>query len=160
MVFGGYENDSWLTAHFKVDRSKNCGNSAMCMYLHSWSQRWLGSCCYCCWVLFVWLFFCWFFFWGGDRSKLRYRPNKFLKDAVSPMHCCWYWTDGQNTALSCTTTRPMEIHQYWTVPRQTQLMTTPSITEKWRLQYNHWRKRGQLELTTSQQNWSKQVERM
>ena len=23
-----------------------------------------------------------------------------------------YRTDGQNTALSCTTTRPMEIHQY------------------------------------------------
>ena len=71
-----------------------------------------------------------------------------------------YWTDGQNTALSCTTTRPMEIHQYWTVPRQTQRMATPSFAEKWRLQYNHWRKRSQLESTISQQNWSKQVERM
>ena len=30
-----------------------------------------------------------------------------------------YWTDGQNTSLHCTITRPMEIHQYWTVPRQT-----------------------------------------
>ena len=49
-----------------------------------------------------------------------------------------YWTDGQNTALSCTTTRPMEIHQYWTVPRQTQRMTTPSFAQKWRPQYNHW----------------------
>ena len=48
-----------------------------------------------------------------------------------------YCTDGQNTALSCTTTSPMEIHQYWTVPRQTQRMTTPSFAEKWRLQYNH-----------------------
>ena len=38
-----------------------------------------------------------------------------------------YWTDGQNTALSCTVTRLMEIHQYWTVPRQTQRMTTPSF---------------------------------
>ena len=51
-----------------------------------------------------------------------------------------YWTDIQNTALSCTITRPMEIHQYWTVPRQTQRMTTPFFAEKWRLQYNHWRK--------------------
>ena len=32
----------------------------------------------------------------------------------------------------------MEIHQYWTVPRQTQRMTTPSFAKKWRLQYNHW----------------------
>ena len=32
--------------------------------------------------------------------------------------------DGQNTALSCTITRPTEIHQYWTVPRETQRMTT------------------------------------
>ena len=24
----------------------------------------------------------------------------------------------------------MEIHQYWTVPRQTQMMTTPSFTKK------------------------------
>ena len=45
--------------------------------------------------------------------------------------------DGQNTALSCTITKPMEIHQYWTVPRQTQRMTTPSFAKKWRLQYNH-----------------------
>ena len=26
---------------------------------------------------------------------------------------------------------------YWTVPRQTQRMTTPSFAKKWRLQYNH-----------------------
>ena len=39
-------------------------------------------------------------------------------------------------------------------------MTTPSFAEKWRLQYNHGRKGSQLESTTSQQNWSKQVERM
>ena len=71
-----------------------------------------------------------------------------------------YWTDGQKTALSCTTTRPMEIHQYWTVPRQTQRMTTPYFAEKWRLQYNHWRKGSQLESTTSQQNWFKQMERI
>ena len=30
-----------------------------------------------------------------------------------------HWTDVQNTALSCTITRLMEIHQYWTVPRHT-----------------------------------------
>ena len=40
-----------------------------------------------------------------------------------------YWTDGQNTALSCTIKSPVEIHQYWTVPRQTQTMTTPSFEE-------------------------------
>ena len=71
-----------------------------------------------------------------------------------------YWTNGQNTALICTTTRPMEIHQYWTVPKQTQRMTTASSAESWRLQYNYWREGNQLEWTTSQQNWSKQVERM
>ena len=38
----------------------------------------------------------------------------------------------------------MEIYRYWTVPRQTQRITTPSFAEKWRLQYNHWRKRSQL----------------
>ena len=54
----------------------------------------------------------------------------------------------------------MEIHQYWTVPRQTQRMTTPSFAKKWRLQYNHWRKGSQLESTTSQQNLSKWVERL
>ena len=32
--------------------------------------------------------------------------------------------------MSYTITRPMEIHQYWTVPRQTQMMTTPSFTKK------------------------------
>ena len=41
------------------------------------------------------------------------------------------WTDGQNTALSCTATRSTEIYQYWTVPRQTQKTTTPSFTKKW-----------------------------
>ena len=34
----------------------------------------------------------------------------------------------------------MEIHQYLTVPRQTQRMTTPSFAKKWRLRYNYWRK--------------------
>ena len=43
---------------------------------------------------------------------------------------------------------------------KSQRMTTPSFAEKWRLQYNHGRKGNQLESTTSQQNWSKQVERM
>ena len=33
---------------------------------------------------------------------------------------------GQNIALSCWITRPMAIHQNWTVPRQAQRMTTPS----------------------------------
>ena len=46
------------------------------------------------------------------------------------------------------------------VPRQTQRMTTPCFAKKWRLQYNHWRKGSWLESKTSQQNWSKQVEKM
>ena len=48
-----------------------------------------------------------------------------------------YWTNRQNTALSCTATRPMETHQYWTVPRQSQRITIPSFAEKWKLQYRH-----------------------
>ena len=54
--------------------------------------------------------------------------------------------------MSCTIKRLMEIHQYWTVPRQTQRMTTPSFAKKWRLQYNHLRKGSPLESTTFQQN--------
>ena len=30
----------------------------------------------------------------------------------------------------------MEVHQYWTVPRQTQRMTTPYFAKNWRLQYS------------------------
>ena len=54
----------------------------------------------------------------------------------------------------------MEINQHLTVPRQKQRTTTPSFAKKWRLMYNHWRKRSYLESTTSQQNWSRQAERM
>ena len=47
----------------------------------------------------------------------------------------WEILNRQNTALSCTISRPMGIHQQdWTVPRQTQKMTTPSFAEKCRLQ--------------------------
>ena len=42
----------------------------------------------------------------------------------------------------------------------TQRMTTPFFAKKWGLQYNYCRKGSQLMLTASQQNWSKQVERM
>ena len=62
--------------------------------------------------------------------------------------------DEQKTALSCTVTRPIEIHQHLTVPRQTQRTTTPSLKKKWRLQCYHRRKGSQLKSTTSQQNWS------
>ena len=94
-------------------------------------------------------------------NRGKWLLSKIVKENA-PQKSNRYWTGGQNTALSCTTTRPMEIHQYWTVPRQTQKMTTPSFTERLRLQYNHWRKGSQLESTTSQQKWSnsKQVERM
>ena len=38
--------------------------------------------------------------------------------------------NGEPSALNCTIQRPMEIHQYWTVPRQTQRMTTPSFAKR------------------------------
>ena len=38
-----------------------------------------------------------------------------------------YWTNGQNTVLSCTVTRPVVIHQYWTARGQTQRMTILSF---------------------------------
>ena len=43
------------------------------------------------------------------------------------------------------------------IPSHTGPKDTPSFAKKWRLQHNHWRKGSQLELTTPQQNWSKQV---
>ena len=70
-----------------------------------------------------------------------------------------YWTDGKNTTLSCTIRRPVEIHQYWTVPRQTQRPTIPSIAKKCRLQCSYWIKGSKLELTKSQKNWFNQVEK-
>ena len=45
-------------------------------------------------------------------------------------------------------------------PKQTQRTATPSFAKKWRLQCNHWRKRSQLELTTSQRSWPRRVERI
>ena len=45
-------------------------------------------------------------------------------------------------------------------PKQTQRIATPSFANKWRLQCNHWRKRSQLELTTSQRSWPRRVERI
>ena len=93
--------------------------------------------------------------WNKEKLPL----SKIVKENVSQKNER-YWTDGQNTVLSSITIKPMEIHQYWTVPRQTQRMTTQSVARKWRLQYNHWRKGSRLESTTAQQNWSKQVERM
>ena len=70
-----------------------------------------------------------------------------------------------------TDTEPMDRILFWAVQLQgrwesigtelspdRQRMTTQSFAEKWRLQYNHWRKGSQLELTTSQQNWAMHVE--
>ena len=42
---------------------------------------------------------------------------------------------------------------------QTDRTTTPSFAKKRRLHYNYGRKGSQLELTTAQQNWPKQVDR-
>ena len=53
----------------------------------------------------------------------------------------------------------MEIYQYWTVPRQTLRMPIPSSAKKGTAE-RPLKKKNKLESTTSQQNWSKQVERM
>ena len=67
----------------------------------------------------------------GKAATVQDRSGKCLRGEREILN---RW---QNTALSCTITRPMEIHQYRTVPRQTQRMTTPSFAEKLRLQYNY-----------------------
>ena len=56
----------------------------------------------------------------GKAAIVQDRSGKCLREERR------YWTDGQNTALSCTITRQMETHQYWTVPRHIQRTTTPS----------------------------------
>ena len=89
-------------------------------------------------------------------NKGKLLLSKIVQENDSHKNEC----DEQNTAQSCTITRPMVINQYWTVPRHTQRTTIPSFEKKWRLQYNYWRKGSWLEPTTSQHNWSKQVERM
>ena len=76
-----------------------------------------------------------------------------------------YVTYEQNNALSCTITRPVEIRQYWTVPRQTQRITTPSFAKKsggcsTTTEKKKKKKESYLDSTASQQDWSKQVERM
>ena len=48
--------------------------------------------------------------WNGGKQLL----SNIIQEHAS-QKSNRYWTDGQNTALSCTTTRPVEIHQYWTV---------------------------------------------
>ena len=65
----------------------------------------------------------------GKATTVQDRSGKCLTEEQQILN------RGQNTALSCTTTRPMKIHQYGTVPRQTQRMTIPSFAEMWRLQY-------------------------
>ena len=42
----------------------------------------------------------------GKATTVQDRSGKCLTEERL------YWTNGQNTALSCTTTRPMEIHQH------------------------------------------------
>ena len=60
-----------------------------------------------------------------DRSGKRFTKEREILNR---------WTE---YCTELIITRPMEIRQYWTVPRQTQRMITPSFAEKWRLQYNH-----------------------
>ena len=67
----------------------------------------------------------------GKATTVQDRSGKCLTEEREII------TDEQNTTLCCIITRPMEIHQYWTVPKQTQKMATPSFEKKWRLQYNH-----------------------
>ena len=54
----------------------------------------------------------------------------------------------------------MEIHQYWTVPMQIDTEDDHPILRKEVEAAVQSLKGSQLELTTTQQNWSKQVERM
>ena len=56
-----------------------------------------------------------------------------------------YKASGDSSVLNCPQTDTEYNH--------------PSFLKKLRLQYNHWRKGNHLELTTSLQNWSKQVEK-
>ena len=69
------------------------------------------------------------------RKENYYNPRLLRKMSCSLQKNKRYWTDGHNTAVSCTNARALEIHQYWTVPRQTQRITTPSFAQIWLLQY-------------------------
>ena len=72
----------------------------------------------------------------GKAATVQNRAGKCLKEEREILN---RWTE------YCTITRPVEIHQCWTVPRKTQRMTTPSFAKKRRLQYNQWRKGSRLE---------------
>ena len=89
-------------------------------------------------LIVLYLFGCALIMWNEGKLLL----SKIVQESASQKNEI-HWTDGQNTALSCTITRPTEIHQYWTVPRQTQRMTTPSFPKTLRLRYNSWRKGSQ-----------------
>ena len=82
------------------------------------------------------------------RKNNSKRANQFLKDlttvkqgkASTVQDCSGKCLTEEREMLnrwteyctSCTITRAIEIHQYWTVPRQTQRMTTPSFAKKLR----------------------------
>ena len=72
-----------------------------------------------------------------------------MREKFCTEHCSALYNhkaNGDQLVLNCSQTDTQDDH--------------PILHKKWRLQYNHWRKGSQLELTTSKQNWSKQVERM
>ena len=62
------------------------------------------------------------------ETKVKLLPSKIVQEKASQKNKR-YWTNGQNTALSWTFTRPMDSHQYWTVQTDTE-DTTPSFTKK------------------------------
>ena len=57
---------------------------------------------------------------AGKLQELTHEMDRYRWNILGLCEMRW-----KNTALSCTTTKPMEIHQYWTAPRQTQRKTTP-----------------------------------
>ena len=71
----------------------------------------------------------------GKATTVQDRSEKCLTEEQEILN---QWTEYCTELFNHKATRLMEIHQYWTVPRQTHMMmTTPSFAKKWRLQYNH-----------------------
>ena len=90
----------------------------------------------------------------GKSTTVQDRSGKCLTEEREILNRCSEYcselynhkVNGDSSVLNCPQTH-------------TQRMTTLSFAKKWRQQYNPWRKGSQLD-STSQQNWSKQVNRM
>ena len=95
-----------------------------------------------------------------SSRSFRKMPHRRATD-TEPMDRILLWAvQPQGQWRSISTELSPDGQRMAQVIKLPQRMATPSFAEKWRLQYNHWRKGSQLESTTSQQNWSKQVKRI